>query len=104
VRSRVAYSSDSYILDLFVCTELRRRRQVELDMVMGLVCTHNIDGVGDDGDGVCARSSWSRENVFGGVGLEVDTCNDVDSVGFQAPWAKVWSVRLNHSPNKFNCT
>ncbi len=43
-------------------------------------------------------------NGHGGDGSEVDTCDDVDSAGFQASWAKVRSVRLNLSPNKFNCT
>ena len=63
VRSRVAHSSDSHILDLFVCTELRRRWQVELNMMMGLVCTHNINGVDDDG----VWAHRSGEYVSGGV-------------------------------------
>ena len=71
-----------------------------------------------DGAGWCKISmGWSMmeyahiacglESMFqghGDDGLEVDTCDDVDSAGFQASWAKVWSVRLNLSPNKFNCT
>jgi hypothetical protein len=63
VRSRVAHSSDSHILDLFVRTELRRRWQVELNIMMGLVCTHNINGVDDDG----VWAHRSGEYVSGGV-------------------------------------
>jgi hypothetical protein len=74
---------------LFVCTKLCRRWQVELDMMMGLVCTHNIDGVDDDG--VWAHNLWSGEYVLGGGWCGVYLAI---SLGATAVEAMVWRSTL----------